>query len=253
MLRIFRYFVLLLPSFITLSCAEKNRTLTRISGEIRVVSDTSTNQPGLGSALSRYGAQYGSLARGSLTVAPFGIKSRPRSLQGALGNFVADAVKEEGNSWCQEQTERKLDLALLDKSVMYRELASGSISRRDLWEIYPDFGNLVLVEIQGLHLRNHLKSLVDQEEWFAISGARFLLGRESAFRFEIGGTPLSDQRVYLVLMDLRSFDLVTRPGNFIKIQAVVQSPLTVFDLLQRYCSNKSEIQSFNDNRIQISP
>jgi len=227
--------------------------LVSISARLESMSSDLPESPDLEDPLLPFASQFSSEICESITVAPFGLRSNREGLEGEVGYFVSDVVLSEGGQWCEEQTGRKLDLCFISKMPMGRELEAGRVTACDLWEIYPDYAPLQLIEIDGYNLRRYLTYLIEESHWFTFSGARIYLSSGQQFRFEIAGASLNDLRNYLVLMDQRCADLFNRSEWGLKATASVESPLLIFELLVRHARSAAAIEAFNDHRIEIIP
>ncbi len=253
MLTKFRYCIvgLILACFV--SCSKGRRVLTQVDAVVISVPETSAAGPELGDPLLPYQLQYRSLlAKATVSESLYSMESRADRWRDELAYFVCDAVREEGETWCLNQTQRNLDLVVLNKSPMHRGLTAGKVSRQDIWAVYPDFDPLVLAELSGRDLRLYLAALIERDMKFAISGGSLYLGPGTRFiSMEIRGEPLNDLNNYLVLLDQRSMDLLNLPNLSIEPGATVISPYTVFELLISYTSDHKGFQKFDDNRIRI--
>ncbi len=253
MLTKFRYCFAGLVLVVCLSCLDERRVLTQVDAALVAVPDTSSAGQSLNDPMLPYQLQYRSL-RETMTVseALYGLESRSEHWRDELAYFVCDAVREEGGMWCRTQTQRDLDLVILNKSPMHRGLAAGTVTRPDLWAVYPDFDPLVLVELSGRALRLYLAALIEKDLKFAFSGASlYLEPGTQIMSMEIQGKPLNDLGNYLVLLDQRSMDLLKTPALPTEPGAVVICPFTAYDLLVSYGSGHKGFQKFDDNRIRI--
>jgi 2',3'-cyclic-nucleotide 2'-phosphodiesterase / 3'-nucleotidase / 5'-nucleotidase len=153
---------------------------------------------------------------------------RRDSSQYALGNLVADAMRESARS----------DIAVMNNGGIRANLLAGDVNYGRLYEVQP-FGNtLYTMRVRGSDLQAYLSRLVAGSSLRAhVSGVtiRYDPGRPADDRIvsvKIGGSPISPSRIYTITLNdfmatggdglgLAGVALDTRATNTVDLDALI--------------------------------
>jgi len=118
---------------------------------------------------------------------------RPES---PLTNFFADLTMEESVRYCAEKyPDIRLDASMINRGGLRTPLPKGAITTITMFEMMPFENEVVFLKLKGdvmLAFLNHLASRGGE----GVSGIKFGIKNNLAFRPEIGGKPLDPDRFY---------------------------------------------------------
>jgi 2',3'-cyclic-nucleotide 2'-phosphodiesterase (5'-nucleotidase family) len=108
---------------------------------------------------------------------------------GAIGNFVADAIRERA----QAKFGKPIVFAMTNTSGFRKDkIADGNLSERDIFELLPFENALTLVDVSGEQLRRILDLVVSHRD--SQSGARILYRTNEEKKLEIVTAELGSSR-----------------------------------------------------------
>jgi len=112
-----------------------------------------------------------------------------------IGNWAADAMREYAQT----------DIAFANSGGFRKDLYAGSITVRDIWEIFPFSNHFVTFQASGKMLRGMIAWQANRKvELMEVSGMRYRYdsskpsGRK-VLSIEVNGAPLDDNRMYSVV------------------------------------------------------
>lgn len=114
-----------------------------------------------------------------------------------LGNFEADAFREFAGT----------DIAIVNTGGLRKELMSGPIKIRDIWEINPFNNTLVTISVKGSELWNIAEFSLNKAESFnQISGFRmkakkFGKRNHRLLDLTINGAPVDQEKMYSIVLN----------------------------------------------------
>jgi 2',3'-cyclic-nucleotide 2'-phosphodiesterase (5'-nucleotidase family) len=176
------------------------------------------------------------------------IKGFPQSL---LTNFSADAMKEiAGNLW------GNVDFAVINNGGLRSTLNKGTITVRNLYEIYSFDNRLVLLELPGKAVKEFFDFIAFHGGQGLSKDIRLTIKTRDVESLEIGGKPVDENKTYRIA----TLDYLAEgnDGMVAFRQAVnrLDSEKTLRDLMIQYIkeltANNQEANAILDNRITIA-
>jgi len=116
---------------------------------------------------------------------------RGRGGESGIGNFIADAQREKAGA----------DVGFMNSAGIRKDLASGPITKKDLFEILPFRNILTTFELTGRQVRTIVEFYIMQRSSIQTSGIKCewrkgANGQIEFLSFLINGAPLDENRVY---------------------------------------------------------
>jgi len=134
------------------------------------------------------------------------VSGRPESL---LSNYIADAMLEIGNKYCQEnKLGHGVDLSIINNGGLRTSLPKGDISTGKLFELLPFENKLVIIGMKGSDLQNVLKYLAVRDGE-GVSGIKMGIKGDQAINVRIAGKPLDLNKLYHII----SIDYLVNGGD----------------------------------------
>jgi 2',3'-cyclic-nucleotide 2'-phosphodiesterase (5'-nucleotidase family) len=167
--------------------------------------------------------------------------------EGSLGDFFADAVREESS----DKFGRTIDLALFNSGgLRIPSIAQGDIKVSAVYELMPFENEVVVMEVEGTVLKKIL-SFSASRGGDPVSGARYRIRNNEATEISIGGKPLDENHIYVLLTN----DYMANGGdNFDILKNIPRQTknLKIRDLLFTYFEKHPEPLNIEpDGRVQI--
>jgi 2',3'-cyclic-nucleotide 2'-phosphodiesterase (5'-nucleotidase family) len=176
------------------------------------------------------------------------IKGFPQSL---LSNFSADAMKEiAGNLW------GNVDFAVVNNGGLRSTLNKGTITVRNLYEIYSFDNRLVLLELPGKAVKEFFDFIAFNGGQGLSKDIRLVIKVRDVESLEIGGKPVDENKTYRIA----TLDYLAEGNDgmvaFRKAVNRLDSEKTLRDLMIQYIkkltANNQEANAILDNRITIA-
>lgn len=176
------------------------------------------------------------------------LKEKP---EGTLGNFVADALKEQG-SMVSGQT---VDFAFQNYGgLRIGNLPKGDISVGKIFELMPFENILILVKLDREGLMQFLNHIAPSRGWPVSSGIQFEIENQKILNVLVNGEALEANKTYLVGFP----DYIVNGGDncdFLKEHESIDTGLLVRDAIInqiRALTAKGEMIDANkENRITL--
>lgn len=137
-----------------------------------------------------------SYLKDTLQIKPIGFANRMLKNQypsGALGNLIADAVKNEIEIFLK----KRVDFVYISRTSIRSNLPKGNVSIEDIDNILPFRDSLAIIEILGTDLKK-LMNVIAQKGGGAIAGAAFKIKNMRAEDINLDGDSIISQKKYLM-------------------------------------------------------
>ncbi|HLP16460.1 MAG TPA: bifunctional UDP-sugar hydrolase/5'-nucleotidase [Bacteroidota bacterium] len=163
--------------------------------------------------------------------------------ESALGNFITDA----------QRTASGADIAFMNTHGIRKNVAAGSFTKKDLFEVLPFRNVLVTFPVTGAQVRRIVQNYLDEHPAIQTSGIRCTYKRGADGKAEIvslliDGTAVSDQKVYKAAANDY---LVSEAKRYLGIEVTNQkyTSFTLFKVVEKKMREDKLIPSAVENRI----
>lgn len=121
-----------------------------------------------------------------------------RGVESNLGNWLTDVMKNETRS----------DIAFTNNGGIRKDLATGSIKVRDIWEIAPFSNTFVTFQVNGQQLLNIAKYMVENNGIMQQSGLKITIkkGENKLLEVLVNGKKIDSNKKYLIVTNNYVFD-----------------------------------------------
>lgn len=114
---------------------------------------------------------------------------------GTLGNFIADAYL----GMARTRYNKEAQMAFMNHGgIRLNSIPAGKIKRGTIYEVMPFDNQMVIMEVQGRILKNYL-DIIAKDGGGGVAGIRFTIKDRKAVSIEIGGKPLEDEKMYIMV------------------------------------------------------
>ncbi len=167
-----------------------------------------------------------------------------------LGNFVCDALIYAGKL----EFKTDPDLIILNRGGLRINLPKGEIKVSTIFELMPFENELVMLNVSGQKLLEHLPAFLEKKHPFA--GMKVKMENRKVISILINGVTVDEKKNYVVFTS----DYLSNGGDnigFLKEPASLKtSNLKIRDAIIKYCNylteNKKQITPYTDGRFEIS-
>ncbi|WP_461588404.1 5'-nucleotidase C-terminal domain-containing protein [Winogradskyella sp.] len=191
-----KHYVLLLLSFLVLCCRQSNNesTLTKIEGERIEINNDLKPKPEIEEFIAPYRENVNKNLDSVISYAPETYAKGDGAFNTAIGNFMADAVLEEGNIIFNKRTGHNIDLVLLNFGGIRSIISQGDITTRTAYEVMPFENSVVVVGMKGDKVMEMMNYLSKAKKAHPVSKQlQLTLGKD----FEIASVSIHDKPIVL--------------------------------------------------------
>lgn len=176
--------------------------------------------------------------------------SRPES---SLTRVMADVYHQAAMDISKHDGYLMPDMTLLNIGGLRKDIASGVVRRRDIFELMPFDNQLVLLQCKGSDLMP-LFDHVAERGGEALSHASMTIEDGRATRVRIGGEPIDSERTYTIA----TIDYLAQGGDgfgMLKTMTCTQTGILVRDMVMDYLRKMGQrdvkLTAPRDVRIRI--
>lgn len=127
--------------------------------------------------------------------------------EGALGNFMADAMLETGNL----HFANKADFAIMNYGgIRLPAISSGNVTKGRIFELMPFDNTLVLLDLDGNTATKLFDLMASKGGWPVSRGTSFVMSGAKVSSVTINGRPLARDGMYKVLIS----DYLANGGDY---------------------------------------
>ena len=165
-----------------------------------------------------------------------------------IGNFICDGLK----TMIEKRTQKKIDIAIINKSAVHAFLRKGDISIGMVYEILPYDNQLVTMEIKGKVLRQLLNHVASNNGW-PVSGIQMKIKENKAYGISVNQIALEDTASYTMVTS--DYLAKGKDGCFM-LQEMPVLPTgyytrnMVIEFIESITKQARTIDMAGDNRIQ---
>ncbi|MDI9320825.1 MAG: 5'-nucleotidase C-terminal domain-containing protein [Phycisphaerales bacterium] len=244
-----QYWIFYLLLLSTYSCQRKQYSHCFLSAQHYEVRKDSTY---VDTAVSNWVSEYQKKLQAALQT-PIAACEQPLSKaqpESSLGNLIADAVLQKSNSI------QKVDAAIVHYHCMAKDyLAPGSISPKDIFELFPKNQKIALLSVSGTMLQQICDSIA-QFKGMPIAGIRMKISNNyKAINIEIKHQQLKENLIYTIAVNqslIQSKPFSSLLGHLSYSMTSFNLRTTLLDYLQDTTSHQHPIKPLLDNRISYA-
>ena len=160
---------------ITISCEEKNKSLDFIRGEQVEITAELSEDDALKQLISPYKLDLDNKINEVLSYNPRMLDKREAELESSIGNLLADACFEAGDSILRSVKGRGIDFAVFNYGGIRAPIQEGNVTIEDVYQVMPFENRLVVVELNPEQMRSLIDYLIRQHQAHPISGIQLAL------------------------------------------------------------------------------
>lgn len=184
---------------IPISCKEKNKSLDFIRGaQIELSKDLPEDEDVI-KLIEPYKSDLDTKINEVLCYNPRVLDKRESKLESSLGNLLADACFEAGDSILRSVKGTPLDFAVFNYGGMRAPIQKGDVTIEDIFQLMPFENRLVIVELNPDQVKALIDYLIRQHQAHPISGIRIALDKGRAPKVWIGKKRWDPSKSYHVL------------------------------------------------------
>lgn len=193
-----RYFLGIIALMLLLSCKQEHY-LTRIEGKRIEINDSLTGKQDIEDFIKPYREHVNNDLDSVLAYAVDTYTKNDGELNTAIGNFMADAVKEMSNPVFKARTGNDIDIVLLNHGGIRSILSKGNITTRTAFQIMPFENSVVVTGLKGTSVKDMITYLQKAKRAHPISGMSITLNDNfELVDAKINGETIDDNKTYYV-------------------------------------------------------
>lgn len=182
-----------------ISCKEKNKSLDFIrGGQIELSRDLPEDEAVIG-LIEPYKSDLETKINEVLCYNPRVLDKRESELESSLGNLLADACFEAGDSILKSVKGTNIDFAVFNYGGMRAPIQKGDVTIEDIYQLMPFENRLVIVELNPDQVKSLIDYIIRQHQAHPISGIQIALDKGKAPEVYIGKKKWDPTRSYHVL------------------------------------------------------
>lgn len=173
--------------------------LTRIEGKRIEINDSIEGLQEIEDFIKPYRAHVNKGLDSTLAYAVGTYTKNDGELNTAIGNFMADAVKEQSNPIFKSRTGNQIDIVMLNHGGIRAIISKGNITARTAYQIMPFENSIVVTELKGTAVKSMVEYLRKAKRAHPISGLSIIVNSEfELIDSKINGSAIDDNKIYYV-------------------------------------------------------
>ena len=195
----FKHFVLAIFIVSTFGCKQETNHLNRIEGKRIEINDSLPDVKEIEEFIKPFREHVNKDMDSVLGYAVGTYSKRDGELNTAIGNLMADAVFELSNPVYKSRTGKDIDMVLLNHGGIRSTMYKGNITTRTAYELMPFDNSVVVVEMNGLLIKELVSYLEDAKRAHPINGLQIKLDKNyKLIESTINGNTINDSTIYHV-------------------------------------------------------
>ncbi|WP_347922154.1 5'-nucleotidase C-terminal domain-containing protein [Pontimicrobium sp. SW4] len=193
-----RYFLSLIVLILLVSCKQEVH-LTKIEGKRIEINDSLSGNKDIEAFIKPFREHVNSDLDSVLAYSLDTYSKTDGELNTAIGNFMADAVKEMANPIFKARTGNDIDIVMLNHGGIRSILSKGDITSRTAYQIMPFENSVVVTDLKGTSVKEMISYLQKAKRAHPISGMSIKLNRDfELLDAKIKGEAIDDNKTYYV-------------------------------------------------------
>lgn len=192
-------FLLTIVVLSLVSCKKENNSLYKIEGQQITINDSLLTDAVIDNYIQPYREHVTKDLDSVLAFAANTYTKNNGDFNTAIGNFMADAVYEQGNIVFEKRTGKNIDMVLLNHGGIRSIISKGNITARTAFELMPFENNLVVVALKGNQIDSLVTYLSKSKKAHPISKLELSIDQDyKIVSATINGKPIENDKIYYV-------------------------------------------------------
>jgi 5'-nucleotidase len=181
------------------SCKKENNFLYKIEGQQIPITDSLQTDNVIDDYIKPYREHVTKDLDSVLAYAVDTYTKNNGDFNTAIGNFMADAVYEQGNIVFKKRTGMDIDMVILNHGGIRSIIPKGNITTRTAFELMPFENSLVVVALKGNQIDSLVSYLSKRQKAHPISKLQLRIDQDyQIVSATIKGKPIDDSKTYYV-------------------------------------------------------
>lgn len=181
------------------SCKNQEVQSKQAQGKQIVLTDSIRADPAIEEFIAPYRAHIASEMDSVLAYAPKDLDKSEGDLNTAIGNMMADAVKEMADPVVISRKGKSIDVVLLNFGGIRSTINKGNITTRTAYQVMPFENEVIIAEMTGEALGGMIKYLIRANTAHPLSGLELWLDeRDNVVKALVQGIPIEEDRTYYI-------------------------------------------------------
>ena len=193
-----KYFITIIAFILLMSCKQEMH-LTRIEGKRIEINDSLSDNQDIEAFIKPYREHVNNDLDSILAYSVDTYTKNDGELNTAIGNFMADAVKEMANPIFKTRTGKNIDIVMLNHGGIRAILSKGNITARTAFQIMPFENSVVVTGLKGTSVKEMVNYLQKAKRAHPISGMSIRLNSNfELLDAKVKGEVIDDNKTYYV-------------------------------------------------------
>jgi len=193
-----KYFIPIVALVFLMSCKQEMH-LTRIEGKRIEINDSLTGNQDIEDFIKPFREHVNNDLDSVLAYSVATYTKNDGELNTAIGNFMADAVKEMASPVFKTRTGNDIDIVMLNHGGIRSILSKGDITSRTAYQIMPFENSVVITGLKGTSVKEMVNYLQKAKRAHPISGMSITLNADfELLEAKIKGEAIDDNKTYYV-------------------------------------------------------
>jgi len=181
------------------SCKKENNYLYKIEGQQIAITDSLPTDALINDFIKPYREHVTKDLDSVLAYAVDTYTKNNGDFNTAIGNFMADAVYEQGNIVFKKRTGMDIDMVILNHGGIRSIIPKGNITTRTAFELMPFENSLVVVALKGKQIDSLVTYLNKRKKAHPISKLQLSIDQDyQIISATIKGKPIDHSKTYYV-------------------------------------------------------
>ncbi len=192
--------ILLAVVLLSLNSCKQEMYLTKIKGERIEINDSIEGLKSIEDFVKPFRDHVNKNLDSTLAYAMATYTKNDGELNTAIGNFMADAVRELSNPIFNSRTGKNIDISILNHGGIRSIISQGNVTARTAYQIMPFENTAVVAELKGVYVKELVQYLLNGKRAHPISGLSIKTDQDfNLIEAKVGGHPIDDEKIYNVV------------------------------------------------------
>lgn len=193
-----RYFLSIIALLFLMSC-KQDYNLTRIEGKRIEINNSVSGNQDIEAFIKPFREHVNNDLDSVLAYSVDTYTKNDGELNTAIGNFMADAVKEMASPVFKTRTGNAIDIVMLNHGGIRSILSKGDVTTRTAYQIMPFENSVVVTGLKGTSVKEMINYLQKAKRAHPISGIKIKLNNDfELLEAKVQDKPIDDNKTYYV-------------------------------------------------------